>query len=114
MRDRGMEGFGGLMARSIRDIGMKVNSKVKEYLRILVETFIEVNGWMDFLMGKVSCFKLQSTTSKLLAPSVQKAQNFGPTDQNTSEISSSVKNMEMESFFGKIKVLIMDSGKTVK
>ena len=109
-----MEGFGGLMARSFRDIGKTVNRRVREYLRILMETFIEVNGRMDFHMAKESYFKLQSTTSKLLAQSVQKAQNFGPIDQNTSVNSSSVKNMEMESFFGKIKVLIMVNGKTVK
>ena len=40
--------------------------------------------------------------------------NFGPIDQNTSVNSDTVKNMEKESFFGKIKVLIMVSGQTVK
>lgn len=40
--------------------------------------------------------------------------NFGPIDQNIPVNSDTVKNMEMESFFGKIKVLIMVSGQTVK
>jgi len=65
IRDGATEEFGGLMAHSIKGIGMTVNRKARGYLHILTETFIMGNGWMEFHMVGVSFFKLPSITRRL-------------------------------------------------
>jgi hypothetical protein len=63
-KDGATESSLGKTSLSIKDTGRMENKKVKAYLHIPTETTIRENGWMEYLMVGVNCFRLQSITRK--------------------------------------------------
>jgi hypothetical protein len=100
------------MAASTKATGLMGSNMDREYLHILTETFIMGIGLMESLMGKGFYFRLQSIISKLLGKLELKGMNFGQIVRNTLVNLCLEKSMEMESWSGKIRALILDHGKT--